>query len=444
MSRRYVPWMGAGLLLLALAAVLIYGPRRGGEGKEAASEGSEMVAPSEGEAEATRQPEAIETEPFKEATAKETPSEPKASPKAPSRGGLLVSKKTPEAGLLHGSWKKGDGSAAEGQRLRLHRVGDLGMADAQMVVATKKDGTFEAWVEAGSWRAVFDGDEYAVEMPVRGEHRIDHRDLPDTAASLRVQVSGPDLQPWNALITVKVAADGLYQVRRLRTGTDGVAVFERVRPGKAEVHGQIQRTRGGRPILSHALVEILESGVTKVVLKQPAGRLDVTVNDASTGAPVAGASVDFRSVGVPRPSAEGVTAESGRCRVDGLAAGEGTLSVSHPEYAPGRLKVSVSEKGGEAQVMLHRGFAVPVEAKSYAGDPMMIILRGRALGESPPRVWEWRLNEEGQGVMDRLPYEDLSLELLSAGCEPITVRTSELRAAGSYKAIFNPSAVAAK
>jgi hypothetical protein len=436
--------MGAGLLLLAVSLFFFdwsKSDRQDGNSPQLQPHGQSR---DEGPTDTPIPPVPVETDPFEEPNSEKPTSEQDAGTPAKPRAGILVSKKSPEAGLLHGIWTKGDGSAAEGRRLRIHRVSDLGLSDAQMVVATKTDGAYEAWLEAGTWRAVFEGTEYALEMPAKGERKIDHRDLPDTAATLRVRISGADLQPWNALVSVTVAADGLHQVSRMRTGTDGVAVMERMRPGKAEVKAQIHRISGGRPILSHAVVEIPETGVAEVVLRQPAGRLTVYVMDASTNAPIPGATVDYRPQGVRRPSGSGVTAESGRCRIDGLPLGAGTLSVSHPDYAPGRVTVSVSDKGGEAQTALHRGFSIPVEAIAHNGNPMMVILRGTIPGESPPRVWEWRLNEEGQGVMDRLPYEDLSMEILSAGCEPIVVRTADLRAAGSFRAIFKPLASASK
>jgi hypothetical protein len=113
----------------------------------------------------------------------------------------------------------------------------------------------------------------------------------------------------------------------------------------------------------------------------------------------------------------------------------------HPEYAPGRGTVSISEKGGEdAAILLNRGFSTPVEVKADNGEPMMIILRGRAVGEKSPRVWEWRLNEEGKGLMDRLPYEDIELELIAAGCDPLRIRLGDVRAASTFQVVFKLNA----
>lgn len=421
------------LIAAAVAAAVLTWPRGGGAGG-----GPEPAPRGEGDApaETSEVPDPIEPAPYREPGAAPVPYPAEAGPAA-SRAGLLVSRRTPRSGRLHGVWSGGDGSPLAGERVRIHRIGADGRADAQMVAATGADGTYSAWLEPGAWRAAFNGEAYEVEMAPQGERRLDHRDPPETAATVRVRVEGPDVQAWNALVALAgEAADGPRQVLTKRTGADEVAEFERVRAGPLRISGQLQRTAGGRPVAVHAHADAPEEGVVEVVLRQPAGRLDVVVSDAATGAAVEGAVVEFREPGAVRAAASAVTGPGGRCRIDGVAPGPGTLLVKHPEYVPARALASIAGSGGSLDVRLSRGFSVPVEARGEDGTPMMIVLRGRVLAETPPREWEWRLDEGGRGTMDRLPFEDAAIELLAAGCEPLLVHAADLRAAGSHAAVF--------
>ena len=309
-----------------------------------------------------------------------------------------------------------------------------------MMVATDAAGYYEAWVPAGDWRVVFDHDTYVLALHSQEEVRRDHREPLGGGARVVVTVEGLDVQPWNALVTLSTSEpDGnSKQVFQGRTDQGGRVVFEGVRASTCSLVGQLYRISGGRPIRAIANVEVPTSGEVAVSLLQPKNRLLVTLADVASGEPIVGADVEFRTDGVSGVAAAGATDTSGVCTLLGANSGAGTFLVRHPEFAPLRVRHAFPTEVGRLQLKLSRGAKVPVKATGEGGCPMAIILRARTRNEEPPRVWQWPLNESGEGVLDRLPEEDVVLEFLAAGCEPLLVRSADLLALRLYVAEFKP------
>jgi hypothetical protein len=351
--------------------------------------------------------------------------------------GVLISRQTSESGRLFGRWSDAVGEPAARKRLTLHRLGADGIGNALMNVSTDEQGDYTAWLSPGAWLAKFQDDEYRLTVSAKGEHRQDHTSPSENSATVAVTVTGGSVQPWNALVTMSLESrGGSRQIMQGRTGKDGKVEFAMVRTGKAKLSGQLLRKAGGRPIKASVFVSVPESGVVEVILSEPSGRLSVEVLSDVDAAVVPGVTVEFIPQGESTVLASAISGENGRCQMNGIAPGDGILRIRHPEFVPMMMPETILNYSRHVIVHLSRGSKIPVTARAEDGTPMAIILRGRTLHEKPERVWEWRLDKEGTGHMDRLPLDSTEIELLAAGCESIRVNSAQLRADGQYEAVF--------
>ena len=434
-------WAALGLVLAAAIAVVLLALQNNGGDQErtrrddAHATGASDPAPIDATRPAEGETVPVEPRPFE--AEPDAPADWARLAASASSHGILISKKTADSGRVFGRWLDGDGAPVGRKRVTLHRLGEEGIGNALMNVSTDEKGDYTAWVSPGEWLAKFQDDEYRLSVSANGELRQDHNSPSKNSATLVVSVTGASVQPWNALVTMSLESKGgSRQMMQGRTGKDGRVEFANVRPGKAWITGQLLRKAGGRPIKGTALVAIPESGTVEVLLNEPAGRIAVDVRSDVEATPVSGAMIEFLSLDGSTILGSATTAESGRGQMNGMLPGDGFLRVRHPEFVPLCIPETVRDSSRQIVAHLSRGVRIPVTVKADNGTPMAIILRGRTINEKPQRLWEWRLDKEGKGVMDRLPIENTEIELLAAGCEPVRVQSADLRAAGICEPVF--------
>jgi hypothetical protein len=140
-------------------------------------------------------------------------------------------------------------------------------------------------------------------------------------------------------------------------------------------HGKVTAFVQGGPIQPGEPVESPELGAdpSTWTISFPKRFIAGRVVDGDTKEPVANASIDFFRSSAGRQFYSSVKADGeGRFSVAAPTAGTYELRVKRPEYAPGKLVVEIAEKdpGVQRDIVLWRGFAVPITAVNSLGLPI--------------------------------------------------------------------------
>jgi len=158
-------------------------------------------------------------------------------------------------------------------------------------------------------------------------------------------------------------------------GSDGTFTLEDVPAGTWSVVASAAGYQPGRT----AGVEVTEGGSTDGVEVRVAKGSTVKghVTDATTGAPVANASVSIAASGAGRgpmmsqaAASETTTDAAGQFELDGVATGKQPLHVTHPDYSDATQIVAVTDDGATADVHLTAGGVVAGTVVSESGQPV--------------------------------------------------------------------------
>jgi hypothetical protein len=350
--------------------------------------------------------------------------------------GMMVSRVTSTSACLYGTWTSGSGEGNPHQRIRVHRLDHGGAGQAVLVVATDVGGRYAADLEPGRYRLQFGPDRYEVELQSGEERRLDHRDPAEEAGLVRIRVlPGEHVVADQALVTL--AAAGGRQVMQARTGMDGTAVFGNVRPGAAEVLGRLQRRGEPGTVGAREAVDVASGVAVELTLREPPGRMLVHCLDNGRR-PIVGAEVLVFVEGATAAVGRAFSGEDGIVSLAALPIGPCTLATSHRDYVPAIQMAEIEETGRAVGVVLDSGSRVRVKVADEMGRPMAIVLRAWSVGEVRRRNWEWRLDENGEGWLDRIPTGEAMLEFLAAGFAPQRRSVAEITAGPEFCLRFQP------
>ena len=357
--------------------------------------------------------------------------------------GIEVSQKSDASGRIFGRWTGPGGAGLAHQRVRVFRLDSSGTVAGHLVVPTDHSGAYAAHVAPADYRVGFGNRSYVIEVHSREERELNHHEA--SGATVRVRVAGNQTQPANALITMKLGDDdhGVQRVQA-RTSADGIATFSSVQAGRGLITGELYRREGGRPLAARTTVDVPSEGEIEVTLAPHRGRLNIRVVENPSGEGVYAAEVEVIPDGSRRALGSIVTAADGRGATDGMPEGAAVLRVRHRDFSPKLVRAMLNDNQGELVVHFDRGKECTVLVTDDKDKPMAIMLRARTLGEIPSREWEWRLDENGRGRMDRVPLEATEIEFLAAGCEAIRANTSSIASDGFHKLTFKRRPVEGK